>query len=385
MSTGRNLRTIGKENMEKVLKLLTMEKSLTRKELANRLGLSKMTITNIVNQLMEKGYVSESPMERTALCNGPVPMAVSIVPNSFITIGVHISSTDSTVQLLDLVDGVLYEAQVTVDNMDSNQELVRSIKDMIHTLFRERREYADHIVGIGVTYSGAIDYMKGSIRFSANQFEKEEINIKSYLEKAFSLPVVVASETRGAAIAELVFGKLLGPEKIYYINSGKEIRGGFIHNNLLRSGTYGAPGELGHMTVKYDGKLCVCGARGCYHLYAATSILLERSKCHSIEELQLKIQERDPLALRIIEEYIQVTTAVFTNVVNIYDPAYLLIGGEITKLDNSIFRKIEKLLNERIVHRKDRYVRVLVSTLHRRANTMGAGLAVYETLFMSRQ
>lgn len=385
MSTGKNLRTIGKENAENVLKLLMMEKSLSRKELAERLGLSKMTISNIVNQLKEKGYLSERPMERTCACNGPKPTAISIVPDSFITVGVHISSTAITVQAVDIVDGVLYETESSVDNIDSNQKLIRIIKDMIHTLFREQWEYSNKIRGIGITYSGMVDTKNGKISFSANQFEKEEVNLKAYLEKAFSIPVVVASEIEGAAIAELIFGEPLGSKKIYYINSGKDIRGGFINDYLILHGSYGLAGEIGHMTVKYDGKLCLCGSRGCYSLYAGTPVLLERSRCHSIEELQLKIQERDPLALRIIEEYIQITTAVFTNIVNIYDPNYLLIGGEIAKLDSSIFRKIERLLNERIIYRKDRYIKIRISKIHGKANTIGAAAAVYEQLFMCKR
>lgn len=383
LSTGKNLKTIGKQNIENVLKLLMVEKSLSRKELAQRLGLSKMTITNIVNQLKEKGYLFEQRMERVTVCNGPTPTAVSIVPKSLIAVGVHISSTVITVQEVDIVDGVLYEKQAAVDNMDSNQQLVKLVRDMIEAVLNERPEYRKNVVGIGVTYSGIVDAEKGKISFSVNQIEKEEINIRSSLEKRFSLPVILANEIQGAIIAELIFGGAVGPQKIYYVNAGERIRGGFVNNYLICHGSYGLSGEIGHITVKYDGPLCLCGSRGCYNLFAGLGVLLEKSSCHSLEELQLKIQERDPLALRIMEEYIQITTAVFANIVNLYDPSYLLVSGEITKLDSSIFRKIERLLNERIIYRKDRYVKIVISGIHVKANTIGAAMAVYGELFMN--
>ena len=385
MSAKNNLRTIGKTNMENVLKLLMVEKELSRGDLAKRLGVSKMTITNIISELKGYGYVQEEKSNRSTASNGPIPMVISIVPNSLLTIGVHISLTEITVQLVDVVDGILYQIHTSVDNIDSNQKLTKRIKVLIYKLLEENPEIRTKIIGIGVTYSEIVVETVGKINFSAGQIKKCEIDVKNSLEKEFGIMTVVGNEIQGAMIAELVFGKEVAQEKVYYMNASKHIRGGFINNYIIIHGVYGLSGELAHLTVKYDGPLCLCGSRGCYNLYAGIEVLLKRSKCHSIDELHLKIQERDPLALRIIEEYIQITTVIFTNIVNLYDPSAILVGGELAKLDKSIFRKIERLLNERIIYRKERYVKVRVSSIEKAAITMGAAMFVYEDWFVCKR
>ena len=385
MSAKNNLRTIGKTNMENVLKLLMVEKELSRGDLAKRLGVSKMTITNIISELKGHGYVQEEKSNRSTPSNGPIPMVISIVPNSLLTIGVHISFTEITVQLVDVVDGILYQTHARVDNIDSNQQLAKRIRGVIYKVLEENPEIQTKIIGIGITYSGGAEITGANNNFSASQIKKTEIDLKNSLEKEFGITIAIGNEIQGAMIAELVFGKEVGQEKVYYMNASKQIRGGFINNYIIIHGACGLSGEIAHLTVKYDGPLCLCGSRGCYNLYAGIEVLLKHSKCHSIDELHLKIQERDPLALRIIEEYIQITTVVFTNIVNLYDPASILVGGDLTKLDKSIFRKIERLLNERIIYRKERYIKVRMSSIEKAATIMGAAMLVYENWFVCKQ
>ncbi len=382
MTTGINLRNIGKQNTCNVLKLLMMEKSLSRKELATKLGLTKMTVGNIVNHLKQEGLIEEEKRESETNSIGPKPTAVKIASRRILAVGVHITPKKITTMLVDVVDGILYKETQSVDNLESNQQVLYVIKDMVATILDKYKDYSTYLVGIGVTYNGVVDTVEGKITFCINQIDKEELNVKSVLTKRFNLPVVVASEVEGAAIAELVFGTKLGDSRIYYMNLSNSIRGGFINGYTINAGTHGMSGEVGHMSIKYDGPLCLCGSRGCYHLFGSVDVLLKKSECHSIEELHLKLQDRDPLSLRTMEDFIQVTTSVCSNIVHLYDPAYILIGGEIAKLDGSIFRKIERLLNERIIFRKERYVKVIRSHVKEKANEIGAAMVVLQELFV---
>lgn len=381
MSIGKNSKGIGKQNAYLIMKLLMINKSLSRREIAEELGLTKMTVGNIVNQLKEKGYVKEEKLENDYNAIGPKPTAVTIMPRGILAVGVHITSTKITVMLVDIVDGVLYEQTASVDKMESNQQFMNYLKEMIASLLNRNEEYSDRIVGIGVTYSGIVDCLNGKISFCINEIEKEDINIRSTLAKRFDLPVVVSTEAEGATIAEIVFGARITARKIYYLNISDSIRGDCIDSGMISHGVFGMSGEVGHMSIKYDGPLCDCGSRGCYHLFAGINVLLKTSECHSLEELELKIQDRDPLAVRTIEEFIQITTSVLVNIVHLYDPHYILIGGDITKLNSSIFKKIERILNERILYRKERHIRVVCSKVKKDANVIGAAMVVINGLF----
>lgn len=381
MSTGKNSRGIGKQNAYLVMKLLMINKSLSRREIAEKLGLTKMTVGNIVNQLKEKGYVKEEKLEGECNSIGPKPTAVTILSKGILAVGVHITSTKITVTLVDIVDGVLYEQTSSVDKLESNQQFMNYIKEMIASLLERNQEYSNRIMGIGVTYSGVVDPINGKILYYINQIEKEDINIRSILVKRFNLPVVVSTEAEGATIAEIVFGARIAARRIYYLNISDSIRGDCIEDGMVSHGVCGMSGEVGHMSVKYDGPLCACGSRGCYHLFAGIDVLLKNSECHSLEELELKIQDRDPLAVRIMEDFIQITTSVLINIVHLYDPQYILVGGEITKLNPSIFKKIERILNERVLYRKERHIKVVCSKIKRDANVIGAAMVIINNLF----
>lgn len=358
-----------------------MEKSLSRKELSDRLGLTKMTVGNIVNHLKEEGYVTETRDTGENHTIGPKPTAISIISKRIVAVGVHITSTILTTMLIDIVDGILIKKEQSVDNIESNQQLLYIIKQMITDILSDSNDLDLYVTGIGVTFTGQVDVDAGKITVSINRIEKEVVAIKSILEKQFGLPTIVGSEIEGAAIAELIYGQNRGPVKAYYLNMGDVIHGAYMYDYSIANGGCAVCSEVGHMSVKYDGPLCLCGSRGCYHLYASTGLLLKNSKSHSIEELNLKLQDRDPLVLRTLEDFIQITSVVFSNIVHLYDPNYILVGGELAKLDYSIYRKIERLLNERILFKKERYIKVVISEVKTKANVAGAGLVLLRELF----
>ncbi|MDO5291269.1 MAG: ROK family transcriptional regulator [bacterium] len=381
MGAGKNLRTIGKQNIHNVIKLLIMEKSLSRKELSDRLGLTKMTVGNIVNHLKEEGYVTETRDTGENHTIGPKPTAITIVPKRILAVGVHISSTKITTMLIDIVDGILIQKEESVDNLESNQQLASVIKQMVGDLLSDSNDLDLYVVAIGVTFDGAVDLKTGKITVSMDRLEKEVIAIKSILEKKFRLPTIVGNDIEGASIAELIYGANRGPVGTYYLNMGETIRGAYITDYTILYGDTSRCGEVGHMSVKYDGPLCLCGSRGCYHLYASTELLLKNSNSHSIDEINLKLQDRDPLVLRTLEDFIQISSVVFSNIVHLYSPNYILVGGELAKLDYAIYKKIERLLNERILFKRERYVKVVISDVKTKANTMGAALIILRELF----
>ena len=108
-------------------------------------------------------------------------------------------------------------------------------------------------------------------------------------------------------------------------------------------------------------------------------MLLRQSQCHSLEELLLKLEQREPKSLRVMDDFMQVTTVALTNIINLYHPDYIILGGDITRFDASIVRQIEHLVNERSQCRGHFYTKVLTGKLSGQQLSMGAALiGLYE-------
>jgi glucokinase len=213
--------------------------------------------------------------------------------------------------------------------------------------------YLENVKAIGIGTAGPMDLATGVVTNAPN-IPIRTFELARPIQEALAKPVIMANDCVTAVWGEKVFGLGKGYENVVYITISTGIGGGMIVNNLLLLGKMGNAHEIGHIVVDVSGKMrCGCGGYGHWEAYASGAnipkfaSLLLREWSLSDEEKESRIykaykesllsseliysaaKEGDRLALRIIDEVNKYNLAGFENIVNLYDPEVITVGGSV--------------------------------------------------------
>lgn len=383
-SKGNRLKYLRNNNVNQILRILSREGDCARNKLVKQLGLSKMTVSNLVNLLIGLGYIEEYRVENKMNINvaGPKPMFLRIRENRIITIGITLQGDVVEGELIDIATGSIPHTKVSMMRSFRNLDIPTSIKTIIHTILIKHINIRKRIIGVGIAYNGLVDAEQGILYTTNAHNELSEVKIKRQIEKQFALPTYVCSDVQAAAFAEVLFGQSKRKSSFLFIGFGRQIKSAFVEDNMMHFGYSGLCGELGHVSVRYDGPVCECGNRGCFHMYASTPVLLQKSGKDSVSELIQAIHERDPQTIRTVESYIQITATMIVNLLNILDSECIILGYDAKVLPNYIVKEIERLVNEKCIQKKNRYIRLVTATFGYEGILLGAGVLPIHQIFL---
>lgn len=269
-----------------------------------------------------------------------------------------------------------------------------SIKTAIH---KEVNEYVDalavgllkiidqvggtaQIKGIGVGAPNG-NYFTGCIEFAPNLPWKGVIPLSQMLTDKLHIPVELTNDANAAAIGEMTYGAARGMKDFLVITLGTGVGSGIVVNGQLVYGHDGFAGELGHTTIRRDGRKCGCGLRGCLETYSsATGVartavdFLETRDTPSLlrnmkkEEITSKdvydaaIQD-DELAKEIFEFTGQLLGEAFANFVAFSSPEAIILFGGLTKAGKLIFDPVRKHMEENMLPIFRNKIKLLMSEL----------------------
>lgn len=259
-----------------------------------------------------------------------------------LTLGVDLGGTKVNVVLLDSVGQVLSSHKSLIDLSKQPDKVIENMLESVDVVLDQTGYKADAF-GLGI--AAQVDD-EGFILGSPN-LGWQNFSLKHKLEKHYDLPVLVTNDVRSATWAEWRYGAGEGIDDLAVIFVGTGIGGGVITNGQLLSGCNNSGGELGHITIVYDGRKCHCPNRGCLEAYAGGWAIAERAqeavKANPKEgEFLLSVEsvdnitsatvaqayhEKDPLAKRLVEQTGKFLAAGAVSVVNAFNPCCLVFGG----------------------------------------------------------
>ena len=241
------------------------------------------------------------------------------------------------------------------------------------------------IQSIGIAMPGtAID----GVVLSSGNVGIKNYNLKEKLQEKIDLPITIRNDAKCAAIAENTYGVLKGYDRSIFLTLGTGIGGAaFIEGKLLTAGN--RPGyEFGHMVIQKDGIECTCGRKGCFERYASMKVFKNNlRKALGVddttrgEELLKIIRDSKPgdkdykVIQNTINEFIDNLSLGIVNLINIFEPQVIGIGGSFIHFEDVFLEKLrEKVRMENPVkaERKDYVIRTAV--LGNDAGIIGATL-----------
>lgn len=380
---GKNLRYLRENNTREVLKYLALYGDSSRIKLSKELGLSKMTITNIVNDLQNNGYIYESgeTTKENQGITGPKPIMLSIKQNRILAIGVYASREKIICSLSDIASGELYVNQKKIDLKTVQETFLDDICELIERVLRYDESLNSNIIGIGFATVGLIDTYTGTMLRSTDYMGNEKIEVKKILEERFHIPVYASNDMQAAIIGEQLYGYGRDCNNCLYLGVTHGLGAAVISEGKLITGNRGFAIEAGHMSIDYQGEQCACGNRGCLELYASVSVLLRKSGTDSLDELLDAYEQKEERAIKVIEEFIHVVSIGLINLKNIFDMERIIFGHEGSLFTRNILEEIEQNVNAHTFICSEKKVQIVTSTFGPLAGLRGATSIVFKNFF----
>lgn len=380
---GKNLRYLRENNTREVLKHLALNGDSSRIKLSKELGLSKMTITNIINDLQKNGYVCESDVSNreNVGSTGPKPIMLSVKQNKIMAIGVYVSREKLICSLSDIANGELYVDQLNVNLETIKETFVEDVCSLIEKVLHYDERLNAGIIGIGIATVGLVDIHTGTMVRSTDFLGNEKIPIKEILEERFQIPVYASNDMQAAIIGEQLYGYGRTASNCLYIGITHGVGSAVISEGKLITGNRGFAVEAGHMSINYNGELCDCGNRGCLELYGSLPVLLKKSQTESLDELLELYEMGQETAIEVIQDFIQVVSIALTNLTNIFDAEVIIFGHEGSLFTREILDKIQENVNQHTLIHKEKAVRIVTSTFGTLAGLRGATSIVFKRFF----
>ena len=378
---GLNNETLRKGNRGLVLRLIVTNNGISRTEIAKSTGLTKMAVSNIVGELIERGMVREVACPR-ASGHGRTPVGLVLSEDAPKVIGLAVLRGECTAILSDLKLRPIAQATLPMDEAHAH-DLKGTIREVVDQVMPSDRS---SVFGFGVSSIGPVDIATGTILDAPNFYGVHDVCVKQILEDLYGLPVSFDSQYNCAALGERWFIQSRDVEDFVFVGISSGVGSGIMSGGEVLRYANGLTSELGHMSIDWHGRLCHCGNRGCIEAYANARVVEQGLREMSGLDLdfrgfcELVASGERPDLERGFDEMAEALGVGLAAVSNLVNPQAIIIGDEGAWLPDSVLARIQELTNRyKVTHGYD--VRVVRPHFGARAQVdCAAGPLIYDML-----
>jgi len=300
--------------------------------------------------------------------------------------------------------GEVFEYKSIPSEVEKGPEhLVNILITMSETLLEKAGELCIKVSGIGVITPGVIDPEFGGITGGADNLPGwRNTPFMKMMYQKLKVPIFAHNDVTATVLGEARFGAGKGVKNFIMATFGTGIGGGIVLDGKLYQGITGYAGEIGHLSINFEGTTCTCGIRGCWEEYASTrgiirianSILQKENYKNSIifkiikekgrditpELIFEAARKKDPAALKIVDKVGNRTATGIGGLINIFNPQLFVVGGGISLGGDVYLEAIKKHLPEWTLADSLKAVRVELARLGNTAGVTGASVLVFENI-----
>jgi N-acetylglucosamine repressor len=360
-----DLTVLKKMNRLHIMNTLRSKGPLSRTQLAQISGLNNKTITNIINDLLEKSIVVSLGLQKSD--DGRKKEHFKLNNKLFYAIGIDIGASHITAIIIDLEGRVVHEKSFSFRFGLKGSIILEKLISLTRQLIAEASIDRKRIVGIGFTAPGFFDRERGIWDLAFNISGWQSIPIRRILTEHFDLEVYLQDCSRSMALAELWYGEGKQVKDFVLLDIGQGIGLGIVLNGALYEGSRLKSGEVGHLSVDPEGRRCTCGNYGCLESAssgtAITAIVQEKLRDgHPSKVLELvngRIEDltasdivdaadlEDDLARDVLKNAGEKLGRAISYLVNLFNPELIILGGQLIKAGTHL---IDPLMESARVH-----------------------------------
>jgi glucokinase-like ROK family protein len=338
-----------KHNSSAILDLLRLNGPLSRAVLAAKIGLTRSTVSRIVDDLIAENLVRE--VELSPGRKGRPGMLLELDPQGGSAIGIEIGVNFISILLADFSANVIWRRRANLPDEASSDDYLYRAEQLAHTASDLAASRHLRLMGIGVGVWGLVDHAKGVIRFAPNLMW-HDIPLKENWEDKFHVPVYLENDANASALGEYYFGAGRNIENFIYMSMDIGVGGGIISDGKLFHGSSGYAGEIGHMAIDPHGDLCSCGKVGCLETMAGRRVIIKRYQSKTdqgeltLEEIIQRARAGERIAKSIFEDVAETLGVGIGNLVNIFNPQRIILGWSLGQAYDLLLPTLERSIRK---------------------------------------
>lgn len=311
-------------------------------------------------------------------------------------IGIDLGGTNIVAGVVDNKYNIIAKAECKTAVPRPEAEVCDSMAAVVKEAMKKAKIKIDEVAHIGIGVPGAVNPETRVIETSPNLFF-QNWEIAAMMEERLHKYVKVENDANAAALGEFLAGSAKGSKNAVAITLGTGVGGGIIIDGKIYSGSNFAGAELGHMVIVKDGNQCGCGRKGCWEAYASATALINMTKeaiknekpefsymlnavGDDLDKVNGKtafdaMRDGDATGTEVVNKYIGYLATGLINVINIFQPDVLCIGGGISKEGETLLGPLRAIIEqERFTKHNDKQTLVCAASLGNDAGIIGAAM-----------
>lgn len=312
-------------------------------------------------------------------------------------IGVDLGGTKIEVGIVDETGHIYDHQRFNTLAQEGPSAVEEQILKSIHSLLQRANV---PILGIGIGVAGQIQSKTGLVIFAPN-LRWHQIPLQSNIEKVLAIPARIVNDVRAITLGEWLYGAGRGCQDLLCAFIGTGIGSGVVSEGNLLTGYSNTFGEVGHLSIDFNGPLCTCGKRGCleaiaggWGIAARAQEAIEDDKQGKASQKLLKLaggdlkavtaktvmeayRLKDPMAESLMRNVQRALVAGFASLVNIYNPQRLILGGGVIDGMPEIIQIIEHGIKKTALKAATQSLEVVRAQLGKGAGVIGAAAAIF--------
>lgn len=307
-------------------------------------------------------------------------------------VGIDLGGTNIVAGVVDENYNIITKASVKTNRPRPAKEIADDMGKVALQAIANANLSVDDIEWVGIGTPGIANSKDGIIEYS-NNLEFKDVPIVEYIQQHIQKPVYVENDANAAAYGEYVAGAGKGHNSLVCITLGTGVGGGVVIDGKILTGFNYAGAELGHMVIEVDGVQCSCGRKGCFEAYSSATGLIrmtkeamdkdsESSMWTLVRERNNKVSARisydamrlgDKSANEVVDKYTKYLASGLTNVINIFQPEVLCIGGGVCNEGDALLNPVKELIAKEVYTRNSaKNTEIVIAKLGNDAGIIGA-------------
>jgi glucokinase-like ROK family protein len=364
-----------------MLSLIRQGRATTRADLAALTGVARSTVAQRVQALIAGQLVYES--EEGASTGGRPPRTFVFNQAAGVVLAADLGATHSRIAMTDLAGEVLAEHAEELEIASGPEKVLAWLRDAFDRLLDESGRTLADVRGVGVGVPGPVEFATGRPVNPPIMPGWDNHPVSDELGDHYDAPVLVDNDVNIMALGEHWSAWPLA-EHLLYVKVGTGIGCGIVAGGEIHRGAEGAAGDIGHIRVTADESVvCRCGNVGCLEAVAGGRAIAMQLRdlgvdAESSRGVVQQVRAGNPDAVRLVREAGRTLGDVLASVVNFFNPAVIVIGGDVAEAHEQLLAGVREVVYQRSLPLATRHLRVVRSSLGDRAGVTGAAVMVIE-------
>lgn len=324
---------------------------ISRAGIAVQTQLTRASVTQIVDDLMRDGLVTE---HSAISSSGPgrKQMQLALVQDAMILAGVDLNSDVYELGLMNLGGKVLFSDGGIVAGR-SVEDVLDEIAQKLKTAVEKLDSAMHRMYAVGVTAPGPLDVAAGKINNPPCFPAWHNVPVVEMLKKRLGWDVYLGNFSNALALDELYFGiGMQGVEDFMVLYVDECVSTGFVLDGRLFCSKRGFAPEIGHISLKREGPLCACGNRGCLEMYLSFPRVLEGTHFASWKDV-IDCLDTDPAAGKMLDNIAKALSFEIVNITNVLYLDRVVLSGDYVYGGNRLAQAINREIKGKSLHQLD--------------------------------